>query len=138
MENVKSMVTLYDGKFKDSVLDAFRELGYDMFYAVLDAADYGVPQHRQRVFFFGSKLDANIEVPKPTHGKGRKPYAVLGDCIMDLVDKGKHGEKPRAAEPLGEGDPQIQAHFGRGQTSKIGAPAGGHTKNKFWKFIQAA
>ena len=87
MENVKSMVTLYDGKFKDGVLDAFRELGYDMFYAVLDAADYGVPQHRQRVFFFGSKLDANIEVPKPTHGKGRKPYAVLGDCIMDLVDK---------------------------------------------------
>ena len=87
MENVKSMITLYDGKFKDSVLNTFQGLGYDMFYVVLDTADYGVPQHRQRVFFFGSKLDANIEVPKPTHGKGRKPYAVLGDCIMDLVGK---------------------------------------------------
>ena len=87
MENVKSMTTLYDGKFKDSILSTFRELGYDMSYEVLDAADYGVPQHRQRVFFFGSRLGANIDVPAPTHGKGRKPHAVLGDIIMDLVGK---------------------------------------------------
>ena len=87
MENVKSMITLYDGKFKDNVLDAFKGLGYDVFCVVLDAADYGVPQHRQRVFFFGSRLGANIKVPTPTHGKGRRPYSVLGDYIMDLVGK---------------------------------------------------
>lgn len=87
MENVKSMVTLYDGKFKDSVLNTFTGLGYDMFYEILDAANYGVPQHRQRVFFFGSRLGANVKVPDPTHGEGKKPYSVLGDCIMDLVGK---------------------------------------------------
>ena len=57
MENVKGMLTLNKGSFVRSILDLFgpNGLGYNIFYKVLNAADYGIPQNRQRVFFVGVK-----------------------------------------------------------------------------------
>jgi DNA (cytosine-5)-methyltransferase 1 len=43
---------------------ALRDLGYHLTSAVLDAADYGVPQHRKRLFVVGS-LDRAIEIAPP-------------------------------------------------------------------------
>lgn len=42
---------------------------YNVVYRLLDAADYGVPQHRQRVFIVGVKSDLGVEFhfPDPTH-----------------------------------------------------------------------
>ena len=54
IENVKAMTTMYGGRFKDCVIERFAELGYTIQYMILNAVDYGVPQHRERVFFFGS------------------------------------------------------------------------------------
>lgn len=48
------------------LLSAFRELGYHVDHTVLLAADYGVPQRRQRLFILGSK-DATPTFPEPTH-----------------------------------------------------------------------
>ena len=55
MENVKAMTTMYGGQFKDYVIQKFSDLGYDVSYVVLNAAEYGVPQNRERVFFFWNK-----------------------------------------------------------------------------------
>ena len=89
IENVKSMTTMYGGRFKDDVTATFVKMGYHTEYLVVDAADYGVPQHRKRVFFFGSTFDRKFPFPRPTHGNGLKPYETLGDWIMDLVDNKK-------------------------------------------------
>ena len=46
---------------------------------VLDAADYGVPQHRRRLF-----IVASVEPytwPEPTHGDGRQPWQTMGDAL---------------------------------------------------------
>jgi DNA (cytosine-5)-methyltransferase 1 len=44
-------------------------LAYNVAINLVDAADYGVPQHRHRVFFVGFRrdLDAGWSFPKPTH-----------------------------------------------------------------------
>jgi DNA (cytosine-5)-methyltransferase 1 len=54
MENVPNMVAMKNGHFKTRILDAFREAGYSR-TAVLPAvaSDFGVPQHRRRIFVFG-------------------------------------------------------------------------------------
>lgn len=54
MENVPNMLAMKNGHFKARILDAFREAGYSR-TAILPAiaSDFGVPQHRRRVFVFG-------------------------------------------------------------------------------------
>jgi DNA (cytosine-5)-methyltransferase 1 len=47
----------------------FRKIGYSVKYNLLNAADYGVPQKRQRVIFIGSKNERDIKFPQPTHMK---------------------------------------------------------------------
>lgn len=49
------------------IVRGFNEIGYHVEYRVLNAADYGVPQRRERVIFIGSRLDVAIRFPQPTH-----------------------------------------------------------------------
>jgi len=89
MENVKPLVTMYNGRFKDHILETFRALGYTMYWAVLDAADYGAPQIRKRVIFFGTRHRSAFEFPPPTHGPlTNSPFRTTWDAIGDLARKG--------------------------------------------------
>jgi len=90
MENVKALTTMYSGRFKDHILNTFERIGYRMHWAVLDAADFGVPQIRKRVIFFGTRHGAQFLFPEPTHGSEReKPHATTWDAIHDLAKKGR-------------------------------------------------
>ena len=53
IENVQGMLTLAKGAFKDDVISRFSALGYKVSYSLLNAKDFGIPQHRKRVFFIG-------------------------------------------------------------------------------------
>lgn len=57
IENVKGMLTLNKGAFVKDLLERFGEngLGYTISYKLLNAADYGIPQNRYRVFYVGIK-----------------------------------------------------------------------------------
>jgi len=87
---------MYHGQYCDYIVKTFSDLGYTMYVAVLNAADYGVPQIRHRVFFFGTKSPAPFIFPHPTHAPDGmlrlddvlQPYVPVGGCIMDLVHKG--------------------------------------------------
>ena len=57
IENVKGLLTLNNGMFKDDIIDRFSKLGYNISFKILNASNYGVPQNRQRVFFVGLKED---------------------------------------------------------------------------------
>ena len=81
LENVPGLETHDNGNTISVVLRTLREeLGYDTSYAVLDAADYGVPQHRRRAFFVGFRreLNAVFRFPEPTN-TGR--YADIRDYL---------------------------------------------------------
>lgn len=66
----------------------FRKLGYTISFALFNAANYGVPQIRERVIIFGTKGTKRIPLPQPTHSElglyGTKKWVTLGDVISDL------------------------------------------------------
>lgn len=83
-ENVSGLLSMDGGKLFPLIQEEFRSLGYDLKFKVLDAVNYGVPQHRDRVILVGFKGVNNFEYPVPTHGPGLKPYVTLRDAIGDL------------------------------------------------------
>lgn len=68
-ENVKGMLVLRKGKIFERILEEFSSAGYTPYHKLINAADYGVPQRRQRVFIVGVRNDLNKEFsfPAPTH-----------------------------------------------------------------------
>jgi len=71
------------------------ELGGYTAFDLLNSADYGSPQKRDRIVFVGSLEGLKIELPKPTHFKNpkpnEKPWATLRDALSGLKeDEQKH------------------------------------------------
>ncbi|WP_414565238.1 MULTISPECIES: DNA cytosine methyltransferase [unclassified Anabaena] len=66
-ENVYGITGANGGKAWQAIQEAFREVGYNIYFRILDAADYGVPQHRERLFIVGLKQEKYL-FPYPTHG----------------------------------------------------------------------
>lgn len=65
MENVARLFTHNKGKTKEEILQSFQEIGYKVECKILNSADYGVPQIRNRIIFIGTLLDKEIEFPLP-------------------------------------------------------------------------
>lgn len=55
IENVKGLLTLSSGIFKEDIITRFSNLGYHVNYKIINASNYGVPQNRERIFFVGMK-----------------------------------------------------------------------------------
>ena len=54
-ENVKGLLSSNEGRDFAEVINQFSEAGYDnVWWELLDAADFGIPQHRERIFIFGT------------------------------------------------------------------------------------
>ena len=53
-ENVKGLLSSNEGRDFAEVINSFSEAGYDVWWQVLSASDFGIPQHRERVFIFGT------------------------------------------------------------------------------------
>lgn len=85
-ENVRGLSLLYGRKFLHRILRAYKRLGYDVSWKLVDAADYGVPQHRKRLIIIGFRKDLKVDYkfPDPTHGPGKIPYVTLRDVLNDL------------------------------------------------------
>lgn len=69
MENVRNIMSAKNEPYRLAFEDAVRDLGYVVESRVLDAADYGVPQHRRRYIMLAVRADVGSPVwPEPTHG----------------------------------------------------------------------
>ncbi len=66
-ENVYGITGAQNGEAWLEIQKAFAGAGYKIFSRILDAADYGAPQHRERLFVVGVK-DGDFLFPRPTHG----------------------------------------------------------------------
>ena len=93
IENVKGMLTLNKGAFVNDLLERFgiNGLGYTISYQLVNAADYGIPQNRYRVFYVGIK-NKKFEFPKPFSYK-----LSAKDGISDLLnsDNTHYGSEPQ-------------------------------------------
>lgn len=79
-ENVKGILETEGGCFVEMILTGFEKLGYTMTHGILNAADFGVPQRRERFFLVGSKHGVKVEFPKPLN----KQKITVWDAISDL------------------------------------------------------
>jgi len=80
---------LETGTLRESVpqriVARFEALGYRVEYRVLNAADYGVPQRRERVIFIGSRLGSPILFPSPTHRDPAVPPSLFDPALPPWV-----------------------------------------------------
>lgn len=88
MENVLGILSAQTAS-KESVVDLimseYNRVGYNAKYEVLNAAEFGVPQARQRVIFIGIRKDIEFNADR-THPKGKffDNQVCIRDAIMDL------------------------------------------------------
>ena len=90
-ENVKGMMTLGKGEVFKQIIQDFAAAGYTIYHKLLNSAEYGVPQIRERVILVGVRNDIDFEYvhPEATHGygvEGLKEVVTLRDAIGDLED----------------------------------------------------
>lgn len=86
MENVEGLLTREKGKIFEEIKKTFSETGYEFNYVILNAADYGVPQIRNRVFFYGNRVGLKLVPPPPSCGEGTNiPHKTVGEAISDLA-----------------------------------------------------
>lgn len=88
VENTSYLRSQYAGAYEREIRAQLEALGYAVSVTVLNAADFGVPQIRKRVFFGATRLAAPFLWPQPTHGPGSPsamPYRTVGDAIMDIA-----------------------------------------------------
>jgi DNA (cytosine-5)-methyltransferase 1 len=96
-ENVKGLLSMHDGKVVEMIVNDFKEIGYNVDYKILNAADYGVPQQRERILIIGNKLGVKNKFPEPTHQnlsnnqkqlieKQLNPHVTVKDATEHLAD----------------------------------------------------
>lgn len=89
-ENVKGLLTMCGGGVVDAMVESFASEGYAVKTELLNAADYGVPQWRERVFIVGTRDDLGVEYefPRPSHD--RDPPEGSGLLPWNSVERAMH------------------------------------------------
>lgn len=85
LENVSGMRSTAGGKFENDIKKYMKRLGYEPTVGLVSAADFGVPQLRQRLFFVGVKKSEKLTIPYvfPT-GTFIGNFRTVEDAISDL------------------------------------------------------
>lgn len=111
-ENVKGFYRLSGGKYFNLARNEFASLGYRIYSKLLNAADYGIPQLRERLFIVGVKNDIrfDFEFPKQTHGlTPSRPRVSLGAVIKSVVpDNSKFYFSKKAVEGAKRAKPNMK------------------------------
>ncbi len=117
-ENVKGLMTLHKGEIFKKVRKAFEEAGYTLSYKLMNAADYGVPQKRERVIIVGVRNDLNMqyEFPDTTNEGNWVPLSVAVPKLA--IEEEKYYFSKRAVEGMKNAKPNMK----RGLWQKLDEP----------------
>lgn len=88
-ENVPGLKSVKKGRVFKEILEAFGNIGYTCNYAVLNSADFGVPQIRKRLFIIGNRDGYVIRFPKPDHsqdGKRLKKWVTVRNTFNKMIE----------------------------------------------------
>ena len=137
MENVPGILSMGKGKVVEKVVDLYKEIGYACKMETLLAADYGVPQLRQRVFFIGTQDNSipSFKIQKTNRNNNQTkselkkntlhPYLTVQDAISDvlniepftkkrkddMIKKYSHQPKTRYQKYLRKNSTELYDHF---------------------------
>ena len=127
-ENVKGFALLNKGAILAKVKKEFEKQGYDVVYKILNAADYGVPQKRERVFMVGSRKDLHFDFvfPDGTHSQFNeensytRKWVALKEIIKDVEDADK---KYYFSKKAVEGMKNAKSNMKRGLAQDLNGPS---------------
>lgn len=159
IEQVKGLLTAKDlsgkrGGVFEQFINELEELDYVPKWRVMLAADYGIPQLRERVFIVATKKPNGFQFPNPTHSKPSEtmnlfnlpPYRTVGDVInglgepvvksdcSEIPDNSHYDVTPRRDRERIHGVPE-----GKNLSSQTHLPKeqiGGLTKKDTTKFLR--
>jgi DNA (cytosine-5)-methyltransferase 1 len=83
-ENVKGLLTMGNGLIIEAIIEEFSACGYDVFYRLVNAKDFGVPQDRERVIICGFRKDLGIkeyQLPIP-----KMNIVTLREALHDMTE----------------------------------------------------
>lgn len=87
LENVKGLAIHDKGRTLKTILKHLDDAGFDVVPPqILNAMDFGVPQHRERIYIIGFRKDLKINIqnfnyPEPTSPAGKRPK------VRDIIEK---------------------------------------------------
>lgn len=117
-ENVKGILTANKKSAFPLIIKEFEDSGYDVKYSILNAAEYGVPQKRERVIIVGFRKDLDIDFDFPVPKiKTEKKYVPLKSVIDTDVD-----EKYYFSQRAVEGMMKNRASMNKGRAQDIEKP----------------
>ena len=142
-ENVDGFMFKTHKDALDFVIEESEQLGYKIFYKVINCANYGVPQTRKRFICVGVRKELpDFEFPKETHAdpnklNGKVPWVTCGDVISDfdnITDEEKE-QKP------GSKDYELFKNIPPGDNYLFYTEKRGHPnpvfkwKSRYWTFL---
>ncbi|HEY9834283.1 MAG TPA: DNA cytosine methyltransferase [Stenomitos sp.] len=138
-ENVYGITGAQNGEAWKEIQIAFKQAGYTIHFRVLDAADYGVPQHRERLFIVGLR-EGSYQFPYPTHGPdspGCEPFYTAGEAVQGAdISEADEGIDGRYGHLLTDIPPGLNYSF---YTEKMGHPQPVFSwRSKFSDFLYKA
>ena len=99
-ENVKGIMTANKRSAFPLILKEFEDSGYDVKYSILNSANYGVPQKRERVIIVGFRKDLKIDFKFPNLVfENEEQFIPLSTVVEDTVDE-KYFFSARAVEGM--------------------------------------
>ena len=144
-ENVAGTLSSNEGRDFAEVISQFSETGYDVWWQVLDATWFGIPQHRERVFVLGTlgkrgfgkvffKQGNNHEnnaLPEPEANtvtsryrksqRGNGSYVAESELVSQIQTLHR-GSQPHRIYGTGGVSPTLHRHTGEGQITKVALP----------------
>lgn len=117
-ENVKGLMTLHGGAIFKRVVEAFNDAGYNTFYRLINSADYGVPQKRERMIMVCVRKDLNKEFifPEKTNEGNWVPLSVAVPVLA--IEEKKYYFSERAVQ----GMKNAKNNMKRGLAQSLDAP----------------
>ena len=143
-ENVKGLLSSNEGRDFAEVINQFFEAGYDVWWQVLDATDFGIPQHRERIFILGTlggsgfrkvflkpkneRKDTKLQRQQAnTITRRYKQSQAVGSYITErkfpqIGNLHFDRSQPNRIYGVNGIAPTLHRHTGGGQVTKIGIP----------------
>jgi DNA (cytosine-5)-methyltransferase 1 len=115
MENVKGLMSTPRGDttYIAEILGRLERGGYVAQHAVINCADYGIPQLRERLILIATLPDIAFDWPRPKYFRDPKPWqrpwTTVGDVIADLEDPSTH-DPEFSHVPMNHGDLLVERY----------------------------
>ena len=117
-ENVKGILTANKKSAFPLIIKEFEESGYDVWYSILNSANYGVPQKRERVIIVGFRKDLEVKFEFPdVIVRDEEAFTPLSKVIENEVDE-KYFFSQRAVD----GMMKKRASMNKGRAQDITKP----------------